>query len=88
MKHMVMLVIALGVLAATPAAAQVRVSGYIVVAVPSGLAASKWSGRIGITALRGSRWYRAYRPIVEVERLARLPPASPRVRREWRGRGW
>ncbi len=89
MKRMVMLVIALGALAAAPAAAQVRVSGYIVVGSPIGF------GRVEVVrpygyyrpyAYRG--WYRAYRPAFEVERVRVYRPHRRAWRREWRGRGW
>jgi len=92
MKRMVMLLIALGALgglAAAPAAAQVRVSGYIVVGSPIGF------GRVEVVrpywyyrpyAYRG--WYRAYRPAFEVERVRVYRPHRRAWRREWRGRGW
>ena len=92
MKRMVMLVIALGalgVLAAAPAAAQVRVSGYIVVGSPIGF------GRVEVVrpygyyrpyAYRG--WYRPYRPVFEVERVRVYRPHRRAWRHERRGRGW
>jgi len=83
MKRMVMLVIALGalgVLAATPAAAQVRVSGYIVVGSPIGF------GRVEV--VRPYWYYRGYRPAFGVERVRVYRPHRRAWRREWRGRGW
>jgi len=96
MKRMVMLVIALGalgVLAAAPAAAQVRVSGYIVVGSPVVFGPRPLLvevvqpyGYYRPYAYRG--WYRPYRPVFEVERVRVYRPHRRAWRREWRGRGW
>lgn len=90
MKRMVMLVIALGALgtfAAAPAAAQVRVSGYIVVGSP--IVFGPRPVLVEVVRPYGyHRWYRAYRPVVEVERVRVYRPHRRAWRREWRGRGW
>src|SRR4029077_12128352 len=96
MKRMVMLVIAvvaLGVLTAAPAAAQVRVSGYIVVGSPVvfGPRPLLVEGVPPYGYYRPDayhRWYRAYRPMVEVERVRVYRPHRRAGRREGRGRGW
>jgi hypothetical protein len=96
MKRMVMLVIAvvaLGVLAAAPAAAQVRVSGYIVVGSPAVFGPRPLLVEVvppyGYYRPHEShRWYRAYRPVVGVERVRVYRPQRRAWRREGRGRGW
>ena len=97
MKRMVMLVIALGalgVLAAAPAAAQVRVSGYIVVGSPGVFGPRPLL--VDVVPAYGyyrpyeyHRWYRGYRP--EEERVWVYRPHRRGWRREGRegsGRGW
>lgn len=96
MKRMVMLVIALGALtaaAATTARAQVRVSGYIVVGTPVVFAPRPVL--VEVVPSYGyyepyayHRWYRAYRPEVEFERVRVYRPHRRAWRREGRGRGW
>jgi len=55
--------------------------------VPSGLAASKWSGRIGITGPTvDRRWLSRLSADCGSERVARLPPRIAARGREWRGR--
>ena len=96
MKRMVMLVIALGalgVVAATPAAAQVRVSGYIVVGSPVVFGPRPWL--VAVVPQYGyyrpheyHGRYRAYRPMEGVERVRAYRPHRRAWRREGRGRGW
>ena len=91
MKRMVMLVIALGalgMLTAAPAAAQVRVSGYIVVGSPIGFGRIELVRPFGYYRPYGyHRWYREYRPVV-IERARVYRPARRGWRHEGRGRGW
>ena len=95
MKRMVMLMIALGVagmLAARTAAAQVRVSGYIVVGTPVVFAPRP----VLVEVVRPDGYYRpyvyhgwySYRPLVEVERVRVYRPHRRAWRHAWRGRGW
>ena len=96
MKRMVMLVIALGVagmFAARTATAQVRVSGYIAVGAPVVFGARP----VLVEVIRPYRyyrpyadrgWYRAYRPVIAVERVRVYRPQRRAWRRERRGRGW
>jgi hypothetical protein len=96
MKRMVMLVIALGALGvftAAPAAAQVRVSGYIVVGSP--VVFGPRPLLVEVVRPYGyyrpyeyHRWYRAYRPMGEVERVRVYRPHRRAWRREGRGRDW